>query len=593
LPKYDAVTLFAERGGAAVPGFALTENNAAAVAGICHRLDGLPLPIELAAARLRAMSPEQILQRLTDRYTLLTRGNRGAPTRQQTLRLCIDWSFELCTAGEQLVWARLSVFAGSFELDAAERVCGAHLEPGALLDIVTSLMEKSILIREEYGSAVRFRMLETLREYGYEKLEQTGEAMPLRRRHRDWYEALALEAEAEWISARQLDWIDRLKREQPNLREALEFSGDDDPAAGLRTAAALFLFWSSQGLYNEGRRWLDHLLTRHSGTPTLERIRALYCTSVMANVQGDLQAGTALVKEARTLAAQTSDSMMHAFVAFADGMLALYSGDPAHACSYLETALTEFTARKDRTLEIGALYPLGMAYGLAGMTQRASECHERVLAITELYGEKMYRSSSLWALGIVLWRQGDPDRAVRFLEQSLELTRQIHSPRIAASTIEALAWIAYERHDPPRAAVLLGAAEAMARAVGSSAVIHSTLIAYQQECDQKTRQALGDKAFAKAYRRGEHLGFDAAIAYALDEHPPNAPRHANDPSTRLTKREHEVAILIAEGLTNRAIADRLVISPRTAQGHVEHILTKLGFTSRAQVAAWVVEQAQE
>ncbi|MDH6293533.1 ATP-binding protein, partial [Rhodococcus opacus] len=592
LPKYDAVTLFAERGAAAVPGFALTKENAAAVAGICHRLDGLPLPIELAAARLRAMSPEQILQRLTDRYTLLTRGNRGAPTRQQTLRLCIDWSFELCTAREQLAWGRLAVFAGSVELDAAEWVCGADLDPGELLDSLTSLVEKSILIREEQGPVVRFRMLETLREYGYEKLEQTGEAASLRRRHRDWYEALALDAEAEWISAHQLDWIDRLKREQPNLREALEFCGEDDPGTGLRTAAALFLFWSSQGLYSEGRRWLDHLLTRHSGTPTLERIRALYCASVIANVQGDLQAGTALVEEARTLSAQTSDSMAHAFVAFADGMLSLYSGDPAHACSYLEIALTEFGERGDRTLEIGALYSLGVAYGLAGMSQQAAECHERVLAITELYGEKMYRSSSLWALGIVLWRQGDADRAVRFLEQSLELSRQIHSPRIAASIIEALAWIACDLHDPPRAAVLLGAAEALARAVGSSAVIHSTLFAYQQECDQKTRQALGDKAFADAYRRGEHLGFDAAIAYALDKHPPNAHRLDNDPTTQLTKREHEVASLIAEGMTNRAIADRLVISLRTAQGHVEHILTKLGFTSRAQVAAWVVEKSR-
>ncbi|MFF2028170.1 ATP-binding protein, partial [Streptomyces sp. NPDC058171] len=145
LPKYDAVSLFVERGAAAVQGFALTEDNAVAVAGICHRLDGLPLPIELAAARLRAMSPEQILERLTDRYTLLTRGSRSAPTRQQTLRLCIDWSFELCTAGEQLVWGRVAVFAGSFELDAAERVCGADLDPGELLDTLTSLVEKSIL----------------------------------------------------------------------------------------------------------------------------------------------------------------------------------------------------------------------------------------------------------------------------------------------------------------------------------------------------------------------------------------------------------------------------------------------------------------
>ncbi|HJQ45688.1 MAG TPA: LuxR C-terminal-related transcriptional regulator, partial [Amycolatopsis sp.] len=593
LPKYDAVTLFAERAAAAVPGFALTEDNAAAVAGICHRLDGLPLPIELAAARLRAMSPEQILERLTDRYTLLTRGSRGAPTRQQTLRLSIDWSFELCTAREQLIWGRLAVFAGSVELDAAEQVCGDGLGPDELLDTLTSLVEKSILIREGHGPVVRFRMLETLRAYGYEKLGQTGETVTLRRRHRDWYEALALGAEAEWISARQLDWIARLKREQPNLREALEFCLDDDPAAGLRTSSALRWFWTSQGLYSEGRRWFSDLLARYPGEPTVDRIRALYCTSVMANVQGDLESGAALVAEARNLTAHTSDPMMRAFVSFADGTLALYSGDLPDACTHLETALAEFSTRRDRTLETNVLYLLGLAYGLSGQTERAVERHERVLAITEKYGEKMYRSHSLWALGIAVWRQGAADRAVRFLEESLELSRQVHSPRFAAAAVEALAWIACERRDPARAAVLMGAAQWLARSVGSAAVIHSDLIVYQTEFGGRARQELGDKAFAAAHRKGEQLGFDAAIAYALHEAQPGTSTPATDAPTRLTKRERQVADLIAEGLTNQAIADRLVISPRTAQGHVEHILAKLGFTSRTQVAAWVVEQAHD
>ncbi|QDQ95098.1 protein kinase [Rhodococcus sp. WB9] len=593
LPTYDAVTLFAERAAAAVPGFALTEENAAAVAGICHRLDGLPLPIELAAARLRAMSPEQILERLTDRYTLLTRGSRGAPSRQQTLRLCIDWSFELCTAGERLVWGRVSVFAGSFELDAAEQVCGEGLDPGELLDTLTSLVEKSILIREEQGSGVRFRMLETLREYGYEKLEETGEALSLRRRHRDWYEALALESEAEWISARQVELITRLKREQPNLREALEFSVDDDPAAGLRTAAALFLFWSSQGLYNEGRRWLGDLLARQSGAPTREWAKGLYSASVMANVQGDLDTGTALVEEGRALAAQTSDPMMRAFVSFADGMLGLLSGDLVRARYHLETALAEFSRRRDRTLEVAALYPLGTAYGLDASSAQAIECHERVLAITEKYGEKMYRSHALWALGIALWQQGDADRSVQLLGESLELTRQVRSPRVVSACLAALAWISFDRHDALRASVLMGAADGLARAIGSSAVIHSNLMVYQKEYFEKSRKKLGDKAFGAARRKGEQLGFDAAIAYALHEQQSGPPARDTGTSTRLTKREHEVAALIAEGLTNQAIADRLVISPRTAQGHVEHILAKLGFTSRTQVAAWVVEQTHD
>ncbi|TQC41885.1 protein kinase [Rhodococcus sp. WS4] len=594
LPTYDAVTLFAERGAAAVPGFAITEENAPAVAGICHRLDGLPLPIELAAARLRAMSPEQILQRLTDRYALLTRGSRGAPSRQQTLRLCIDWSFELCTAKEQLVWSRVAVFAGSFELDAAERVCGEGLAPDELLDTLTSLMEKSILIREEHGSVVRFRMLETLGEYGYEKLKQTGEAVALRRRHGDWYEGLALAAEAEWISARQLDWIARLKWEQPNLREALEFSIDDDPAAGLRAAAALFLFWSSQGMYNEGRRWLDLLLARQSGPPTIEWVKAIYCASVMANVQGDLDSGALLVAEGHTLATQTPNSMMRALVAYADGTLALFSGDHGRASSHLETALVEFSARGDRTHETSVLYSLGTAYGLSGLTEQAIECLERVLATTEMYGEKMYRSLSLWSLGITLWqrgdeKKGDEDRAVRLLEESLELIREVRSPRLAAVCLETLSWISFGQHNALRAAVLMGAADGLARSVGANTVMYSDLIVYHKEFEEKIRKKLREGAFGVAYQKGQRLDFNEAIAFALDEQPPSTSTSDVDPSTRLTKRERQVAELIAEGLTNQAIAERLVISPRTAQGHVEHILSKLGFTSRTQVAAWVVE----
>ncbi|NGP09647.1 protein kinase [Rhodococcus sp. 14C212] len=593
LPRYDAVKMFADRAAAAVPGFVLTEDNAATVARICHRLDGLPLPIELAAARLRALSPEQILDRLTDRYTLLTRGSRGAPTRQQTLRWCIDWSFELCTAVEQRVWGRVAVFAGSFDLDAAEQVCGVGLAPGEVLDTLTSLVDKSILIREEAGSVVRFRMLETLRDYGYEKLGQTGEDLVVRRRHRDWYEAVARAAEAEWISARQLDWIARLKREQPNLREALEFSIADDSAAGLRTAAALFSFWISQSLYHEGRRWYDQLLARQDGPPTLEQTKALYCATVMANVQGDIHAGMALVEHARTLTAQTTDPLARAYVSFADGRLGLLSGDFEHARSRLESALAVFRERGDRTLEVTALTALGTAYELSGLTEQALECHERVLAITKSHGETVHRSYALWALGTILWQQGNAGRSAQLLEESLELSRQVRSPHVVAASLEALAWISVDQRDARRAAVLMGAAHGLAQAIGSSPIIHSHLVVYHEECAQKTRQTLGDNVFGAAYRQGEQFGFDAAIAYALREHPPADSPPGTEASARLTKRERQVADLIGEGLTNQAIARRLVISPRTAQGHVEHILAKLGFTSRAQVAAWVTEQTHD
>lgn len=265
MPRSDAVRLFVERAAAAVPGFELNDSNRAAVAEICRKLDGLPLPIELAAARLRAMSPEQILRRLTDRYELLTGGTRSAPTRQQTLRLCIDWSYELCTTPEQLAWERLAIFAGSFELDAAEEICGFDLSPSGVVDVVTSLLDKSILIREESGPVVRFRMLETLRGFGAEKAQESGRYRDLRVRHRDWYRRLAEDANTQWIGDRQLEWFQRIEREQPNLREAMEFCASEDPVIGLTIASALFQFWNSRSLFSEGRYWLDRILDRHSG----------------------------------------------------------------------------------------------------------------------------------------------------------------------------------------------------------------------------------------------------------------------------------------------------------------------------------------
>ncbi|QDQ95071.1 protein kinase [Rhodococcus sp. WB9] len=595
LPRYDAVRLFAQRAAAAVPGFELTEDNRGAVARICRQLDGLPLPIELAAARLRAMSPEQILQRLTHRYELLTRGSRGAPTRQQTLRLSIDWSHDLCTPAEQQLWARLSVFAGSVELDAAEDVCGDGVAPDDVLDVVTSLVDKSILIREDAGPVVRFRMLETLRDYGREKSEQSGEHPVLRRRHRDWYQQLVSQAQAQWISPRQREWIARLEREQPNLREAMEFclsEPGDDTTAGLRIAVALFQFWLSRGLLSEGRHWFERALAHRPGQPTAARVEALYADSVLAELQGEIASGTARVEEARALAEQFADPLVHARVAHADGLLALYSGDIPHACTRLEEALTVFGARGDLSERVWILMMLGVAYELRGDAPRAITCHQQVLAITEANGESVFRSYSLWALGVAVFRQGDRGRAVRLLEQCLRLTRLVDEPLAAAVTLEALAWTAGAENSAHRAAVLLGAAEALGRSLGSTPVLFHNMLAHHEDCERLARRALGERAFESARREGAALGFEEAVAYALGEHPPAvAPPAGHTPS--LTKRERQVADLIAQGLTNKAIATRLVISQRTAQGHVEHILTKLGFTSRAQIAAWVAEHAQD
>ncbi|REE75597.1 non-specific serine/threonine protein kinase [Rhodococcus wratislaviensis] len=590
LPRNDAVTLFAERGAAAVPGFELTEDNKVTIARICQRLDGLPLPIELAAARLRAMTPDQILQRLTDRYLLLTRGSRDAPSRQQTLRMCIDWSYDLCTPAEQRMWAQLSVFAGSFELEAAEQVCGSD-DAEDLLDTVTFLVDKSILTREESGTAVRFRMLETVRAYGREKAQESGDYTELRRRHRDWCERLAVEAESEWISSRQLELIARLGREQPNIREALDFCVSDSPESGLRIAAAMYPFWLSRGLFREGRRWLGRLLPGQPAEPSVDRAKALYAGSVLAGVQGDIPVSDTLAEEAQAVAAQTTDPVVRAHAEHAVGYAALFAGRLPDARVHLEEAVQGFAARNDLH-EVAAVVGLGMTHDLLNDTERAIECHERVLAITEAHGESVYRSYSLWALAVAVWRLGDRARAVRLLGQALQIDRRVNDRLSASVCLRSLAWIAAEERNMERSVVLLGAADEFTRSVGSSTVLVPGLSVYQDECERRTREAMSEQAFAAAHRKGAALGFDAAVAYALGEQVSPSPT-SGGPSPTPTKREREVAALVAEGLTNKEIAARLVISPRTAQGHVEHLLTKLGFNSRAQIAAWVVESQSE
>ncbi|MGW4335900.1 protein kinase domain-containing protein [Rhodococcus koreensis] len=592
LPRYDAVTLFAERAAAAVPDFTLTEDNKGAVAQICRRLDGVPLPLELAAARLRALSPQQILERLTDRYALLTRGSRDAPTRQQTLRVCIDWSHELCTPREQQVWGRLSVFSGGFELDAVEGICAEDMTPDDVLDAVTSLVDKSILIREEHRGLVRFRLLETLREYGRDKMQETYRYEILRRRHRDWFQQLAVRAEAEWISARQVAWIARLEREQPNLREAMEFclTEPGEAEAGLQIAAALYQFWFARGLLSEGRHWLDRALACHGGEPTRARLGVLYASTVLSGMQGDLPAATKRAEQCRELADQLGGVSMRALATHAAGTVALYGGDLTRAVACFDDASAVFRADGDLLRQIQALVGLAFACGLRGDTIRADAAHEEVLALTAPRGESLCRAYSLCTLGRVVWKQNH-QRGVGLLKESLRLMRKVDDPLGSARCVEALAWIAADEHNARRATVLMGAAEALWRAVGTSSGIYPNMLAYHEECERSTRRALGEREFEAAFRHGKALSFEDIVAYALDERPPAVAQPART-ATTLTKRERQVANLVAQGLTNKAIATKLVISQRTAQGHVEHVLAKLGFTSRAQIAAWVVEQAQ-
>ena len=588
----DAVALFAERGAAVVPGFDVTDDNRTDVMRICARLDGLPLAIELAAARLRAMSPRQILSGLDDRYGLLTRGRRGAPMRQQTLAWCIGWSYDLCTPQEQRLWAQLSVFAGGFELDAAEQVCDGGPTRPELLDALSVLVDKSILIREDVDRTVRFRMLETVQEYGRQKAEESGEYLDYARRHQDWCLRLTLQAEAEWIGPDQLRWVARLERELPNLRTALEFALSEATDVAVRMVTALRLFWMMRGRLGEGRRWTARALPHAGATMAHDRAKALYAAGAIAVIQRDFADATDKLTRMKELAEHTDDPVVAALLAHAEGSIALMTGDGDldRARGYVAEAIDCYEEFGELSLRLDALILLGWSWALLGANTRANEYFERVLSITEAAGEAMLRSWAQWAHGYVAWRAGEPDRAVRALENGIRSARLVADPLVAAACTENLAWVASEQHHHRRAAALMGAADSLVSVTGSAAFVFPDLRTHRTDCARASREALGDRAFEAALGEGAAMTFDAAVAFALHEQPEeDAPRRGGG---TLTKREIQVAELVGRGLSNKAIAERLVISQRTAEGHVEHILAKLGFTSRLQIATWVAAQPE-
>ena len=294
LGVFPAVRLFAERAAQVVPGFAVTEANMAAVAGICRRLDGLPLALELAAAQTRVLSAEQVDARLGERLGLLTRCSRARPARQQTLRASIGWSYELCSPAERLLWARLSVFAGGFELDAAEGICADHqLAAGQVLDLLAALAGKSILTAEHRKGVARYRLPEPLREFGQERLHASGEDTALRRRHRDWHEQLARQADTDWLSPQMTDWTGRLFREHANVNAAQDFCQAEpgEAEAGLRIAMHVWhLYYWGAGHVSEGRYRLGQALAR-AREPTIWRAQGLLLAGYLAAAGGDRGAG--------------------------------------------------------------------------------------------------------------------------------------------------------------------------------------------------------------------------------------------------------------------------------------------------------------
>ncbi|MFF7374226.1 LuxR C-terminal-related transcriptional regulator [Streptomyces massasporeus] len=833
---YPALTLFADRAAAVVPGFRLTPANRASVARLCHRLDGLPLAIELAAVRMRVLDVDQLLDRLDDRYRFLTTGSPAALPRHQTLRAAVAWSHDLCTLPEQAVWARLSVLAGSFDLETAEAVCadatpetaarrlgdggrpvplphaattrpalpsppsegfgagvraregaggwfgggsgagdrptdgcgfgvrtgpgssadgwfgdgsgarvrsadgsgagvragegasagagaggwfgdgsgagvrptdgsgggvrageafgacvragggfgagarsgagsgasgwppdgpgtgtppadgsgarvqasgssgarvqatgssgapaqasgssdarvqatgssGARVHPAAgpagaaitllpppglrtddVLEAVAGLVDKSVLCREPGPGGVRYRLLDTLRQYGLEQLRRVeGEEEAARRRQRDWMLRRAEACERGWFGPGQPETVARLRADRDNLRAALDFSlsAPGETLAGLRLAGTLWFHWHACGASREGLYWLDRALAAVP-EPTRERARGLWVAGLLAAATRDFPRGHRHATEALALARALGDAAEAAHAEYVIGVIRLFGDDLPGALRHFETTVARGPVPGQHLSLVGLdQVELACALGFLGETERAVEVCERALGLCERHGEQWVRSYVLRILALAHSVRRDWPRAERHGREALRLKLAVHDVIGIALTLDLLASIAAQRGAHEDAAVLLGGADRVWADIDTGRWGSHTLNSIRRDSEERAAPALGRDAFERAHRRGHALALADLVGHALQEpgrpHPAEAAPH-DDSTVRLTRRETEVARLVAEGLANQQIADRLVIARRTAEGHVERILSKLGFSNRSQIAAWMTAQ---
>ncbi|GAB3975119.1 LuxR family transcriptional regulator [Actinoallomurus acanthiterrae] len=515
--RNDAVRLFAERAAIALPGFAVTNDNRAKVAAICRRLDGIPLAIELAAVRVRAMPVEAILTRL-DKYSLevLGAGAQVGMPRLQTLRTAIDWSFDLCSAPEQQLWARASVFSGGFDLDDAEQVCSdAGIDDIDVLSLVDGLLDKSVLTRTVSEDVSRYRMLEAIREYGAHRLTRSGEATAVRTRHRDHFAEMARQAERQFLSPGEVEGFDLLERDYANVRAALEFclSEPGQADSGLRIADSLRHYWTMSVRHREGRYWLDRALTLNPD-PSPARAKALWIDGWTALLLAEWDAGLSRIDQCLTLAEHLDDEPARAHAVMLRGVHAFFCDDLHRAVAFFEDALARLRVLDDRADVWMTLRYLTYATALLGDTDRSRVFGEQCLEVAETAGAPLTRARSLGLYGIAQWLTGDRERAIELVRERLRVSPYIDGWGIA-HCLEVLAWDAAEC-DPERAARLLGCAHAIWRFTAAP-LTQRHLAAGHRLCERRARTALGDETFGKAFEEGTRLPIDQAVTYALTD----------------------------------------------------------------------------
>jgi len=564
LARNATVELFVQRAQAVKPGFAITRDTAPAVAEICHRLEGLPLAIELAAARVKLLPPRAMLARLDDRLGFLTGGGRDLPARQQTLRNAIAWSYDLLSESEQILFRRLSVFVGGCTLEAAEAVAGFAPIRVSLLELLGSLLDKSLLRQVEGADGEpRFVMLEMLREFGLEALDESGEAADMRLRHADYVLALAEQAEASLESTEQVSWMERMEQEHDNLRAALEWTTTAKGTSELcgRLAGTLGQFWEVRGHFSEGRDRLSAILaTDKFQGRTAIRARLLARAAELAYRQSDYPATTALAGESLAICREIDDKPGQASALIKLGNAATEAGDYAATSRHLEEALAIWRELGDKHGTARALISLGWAALRPGDYPLANARLEEALALSRELGDTRSMGFELSGLGEVALRQGDYTRAARLVGESLELRRQLGNKWGVGVSLGTLGWVAAREGDWTSAVARLGEslevrreigdmggtawclerlaelalaqeqAQKAVRLLGAAAALRASIGSVIDLADQPAyesrrgalRAELGDEQYAAAWDEGRAMTLEQAVAEALEGQPGSA-----------------------------------------------------------------------
>lgn len=591
-----AIELFAARAAAVLSGFEITDADTPAIERICERLDGLPLAIELACARLTVLSIEDLSELLDHRLSVLAGGTRGRVPRHRSLQATIDWSYDLCTDRERALWARLSVFADGFDLPMALAVCADDtLPPATIMDTVSALVTKSVVRREERGGPVRFHMLESIREYGQGRLTP-AERRHLRTKLLSWCVSTIDTVGTHWYGAGQSHQVRSVEYNRGNFRAALAalMAGPAEAGVAAEVAAALgsapFL-WACGISVREHRMWLTRVLDL-PGVPAATKARVLAVLGLVQVLQGDRESAEFSLHRAREIAHDLAADPTSALIANVNGLREMFAGDLDAARAHMDEAAVRYSEHGSPPDLVAMLrVHQGMLYSAAGDVAGARPLFESVHTGTSAADERWFHSYATYGLGLVALLDGDFPAARDLATRGLRI-QQTFSDVVGTTLLtELLGWASAALDTAARAAVLLGAASAMWGSIGQQLYGSRRWIELRADAIETAREQIGPDAFERNWDKGRSMSISDLTAFIFDESAPPRPGSRRPPQRgreQLTPREQEVAEYIAAGMTNRQIAEKLVLSTRTVEGHVEHVLRKLGAQRRVELAARTV-----